>query len=601
MKRIYIIALSACILSSVVSCSFLKEQTFTSLENVYDTEIALETDVRGIIRGVEDTGYVGEALQHLQFSSALVHWNGTTGRINDERWGSSLRQLNYSSMTTNLKMYTAFYSAINNCNVLLQGLETSPVDKDYKKEIEGETKFYRAFLYFSLVRLYGDVPLALSAVSTSDQYRALPRESYYKVYAQIVTDLKDAWAQMRTPERVTAVTGTQGRPNKWAAKALLSAVYLNIASILTVPQNENFYDETKPGRKPDFFALGINDAQKAWELTLSTAEDVIENGPYRLAKNFGDLFKWTAGYIDAYGKDSWNLDERILVIQGTGTNTANYCSTRTLMQYPEGAQVPPGTTTTFQGGIRPTRFFFQKWCETMEGEMGTSDLQKNIYVDCDDPRLKLSLFYGQFTQCSDGANVKIYPNGMEYTMGGLRPMPFYKKYLTPTYKGIPDVADFYLMRFAEVYYIAAEAAVRLNRQDDAYDFIEKVHSRARSSADGATHPKWVKGSQFSTDEEFVNAIVWDKLFELCGEGHEFFEVRRLGAKWFMDQVVTPVNEFLRLPEQIGDYVDTFYGRNFQYSMTLQQLRGSLLCEFPREELTMNSAMTANDKNDFSWE
>lgn len=593
---------------TLASCSgFLAEQPVTSLQekDVYSSEEALEKNINGIILAFQgDMMFQGNMLEALHSASGLVHW-GSNSFLNDERWACVLRTFTFSPSTTyNINMYGAFYKAINRCNKLLDALPESPVDEAFKSEIEGEAKFYRGVLYFCLVRLYGDVPLVLRHAEDESSI-SNPRTNYNKVYGQVVRDFMDAWEKMRSPERTSAATGTQGHPNKWAAKAFLSAVYLQMASILSVPEDLNFYDASKYGRKPDFKDInGITSADKAWQLALDTARDVIENGPYRLAADYHDLFRWTRGYVDAYGKDCWNLDERIFVLQSTGSNSNDYTAVRTLPKYPEGLNVTSPASTS--GRIRPTRFLFQKWCSETGGEMGPAKTDsEDIYVSSDDPRLDISFIHTKFTRSDTGGIQYVYP---WYSIIGNTSqscvMPYYKKYLSPTFIGKPDVADYYFMRFSEMFYIAAEACARLGDESGARKYMEEVHARARMSAgtpEGSQRPCW-DDRTFADKDELVTAIIWDKLFEFCGEGHEFFEVRRNGAGWLLDQIIKPINEFLQDPRQDkalrrGNY----YGEGFQFPADVQKLRGSLLCEFPSVELALNPAMSNGDHNDFSWE
>ena len=486
-------------------------------------------------------------------------------------------------------MYGNIYSAINNCNVLLAHLPDSPVDEQYKKEIEGECKMYRALLYLTAVRLYGDVPLALSSNETS--FKPLPRTPYYKVSDQIVSDLKDAFADMRDPSRVEEVTPTQGRSNKWAARALQSAAYLQIASLLTVPQDDNFYNPSKPGRIPVFEADGIgSDADKAWQLCYAAAKDVIEHGPYLLAEQYSDLFKWTEGYMDSRNRDCWNLDERIITVQSEVFNTGNYTATRSLPVYPPDVTVEVNWTTVSRAGnVRPSRFFFNEWCRRYaddgNGDLDVNGKRDSVYKASLDPRLKVALIETSYIPCNATTATNIYPTSVQGNS-----MPYFRKYLTPTYQGKPDVADFYYMRLAEVYYIAAEAAMHTGHQDDALDLVNDVHRRAGT-------PLWTQVS--------VDAIVWDKLFELCGEGHSYYEVRRLGASWFRDNILKARNDFFQTMGDDGEgFMNTYFGSSdFRYDFTddMDKVRAALLCEFPKEELTANPAMSLDDKNDYSRE
>jgi len=115
----------------------------------------------------------------------------------------------------------AIYSTIYEANSCIQGIQNSSgLPPDTKNKLLGEALFSRAFCYFYLVNLFGDVPLI-----TSTDYRindTLRRTSSSKIYQQIIADLTRAQALLSsdypTLQRV--------RPNKWTATSLLARVYL---------------------------------------------------------------------------------------------------------------------------------------------------------------------------------------------------------------------------------------------------------------------------------------------------------------------------------------------------------------------------------------
>lgn len=596
MKKIIISLISALTLAA---CSFLDEHSTTSLSSAYSTEAALEANIRGIQAGLGF--FTRDYLENLESCSGLVHFGSALARVEDNRWKCILTNMTYTSMSLNIELYGNIYSAINNCNVLLSHLPDSPVEVSYKREIEAECKMYRALLYLTAVRLYGDVPLALTAYENS--FDAVPRTPYYEVYDQIVADLKDAFDGMRTPERVAQLTPTQGRSNKWAAKALLSAAYLQMASLLSVHANspdDNFYDAAKPGRSPVFEADGIGtDPVKAWKLCYDTALDVIENGPYALSHKYADLYTWDADFRDVRGRDSWNLDERIITVQSEVFNSNNYSATRTLPTFPpkpEGSGVEINWTYVSRAGnIRPSRFFYNEWCRRYAldkaGNLVIDGRTDSLYKVSQDPRIDVALIHTSYIPCNADKATTIYPSSFRGTSAS-NYMPYFRKYNTPTYQGKPDVADFYYMRLAEVYYIAAEAAMHTAAGEGvARDLVNEVHKRAGT-------PKWE--TPITVDD-----IVWDKLFELCGEGHAYYEVRRLGARWFNDNILKARDVFFDTMGEEGEsYMSVYFGRSdFRYDFEgdMTKVRGALLCEFPKEELTANSAMSTADKNDFSRE
>jgi hypothetical protein len=127
-------------------------------------------------------------------------------------------------------LWNTIYNHIYNSNAAIEGLNGSTVlTSSVKKQLLGEAKFLRAFLYFYLVNLYGDAPLVLTAdYSATVRLSRAPKDS---VYRQIVRDLTEA-ENLLSPTYLNANlqdyagTSERVRPTKWAAAALLARVYL---------------------------------------------------------------------------------------------------------------------------------------------------------------------------------------------------------------------------------------------------------------------------------------------------------------------------------------------------------------------------------------
>jgi hypothetical protein len=122
-------------------------------------------------------------------------------------------------------LWTMTYSFIYNANATISGIAASSsgaLHDSVRTELIGEAKFIRAFCYFYLTNIYGDVPLSLTV--DFNQTTKMARTPQSQVYAQIVQDLKDAQAAL--PVDYSVGKGERIRPNKWAATALLARVYL---------------------------------------------------------------------------------------------------------------------------------------------------------------------------------------------------------------------------------------------------------------------------------------------------------------------------------------------------------------------------------------
>jgi hypothetical protein len=128
--------------------------------------------------------------------------------------------------------WSTIYPYIYTCNSVIDGLNRSTgLTANVKKQLLGEAQFMRAFFYFYLINLYGDVPLVLSTDYAKNA--SLPRAGKSTVYQQIVSDLLAAQGELIDgyvkADALTAYTtgsAERVRPNKWAATALLARAYL---------------------------------------------------------------------------------------------------------------------------------------------------------------------------------------------------------------------------------------------------------------------------------------------------------------------------------------------------------------------------------------
>lgn len=115
------------------------------------------------------------------------------------------------------------YTAIYNANSLIEGVTGSTsISPAFKQRTIAEAKFIRAFCYFYLVNLYGDVPLVLTTDVKKNS--TLARTPAAEVYQQIIADLK--FAQSTLPGDYSISGGTRTRINKWIATAMLARVNL---------------------------------------------------------------------------------------------------------------------------------------------------------------------------------------------------------------------------------------------------------------------------------------------------------------------------------------------------------------------------------------
>lgn len=121
----------------------------------------------------------------------------------------------------NLEIWSSAYNIIYMTNSFIEGLENAEnITAELALTLEGESRFVRAFTYFYLVNLYGDVPLVLS--TDYQQNELASRNSVTEVYDQIIMDLQRAEDLLGEQYRM----GERTNVNHFAATALLARVFL---------------------------------------------------------------------------------------------------------------------------------------------------------------------------------------------------------------------------------------------------------------------------------------------------------------------------------------------------------------------------------------
>jgi len=138
--------------------------------------------------------------------------------------GEAAQFEDYSITATNgivSDYYASFYNIIFRANTVLDNLGVVE-DADVAAAYEGEAKFVRAYAYFNLVRLFGDIPLVDRTLSPSEIDVQFTRVATASVYDLIVSDLQTAAANLNNSYKT--------RASKAAAQALLAKVHLTIGN-----------------------------------------------------------------------------------------------------------------------------------------------------------------------------------------------------------------------------------------------------------------------------------------------------------------------------------------------------------------------------------
>ena len=127
--------------------------------------------------------------------------------------GTNLYSNGTNSIPTGDNNYTDNYNRIRRTNILLQKAESYGNQSDIEQYI-GEAKFFRAYCYFELLQLYGDVIITKKPLDVTDPEMKVARNDRSEVVDFMIQDLKDAAGQL--PLTSAVENGRVGSEGAWA-------------------------------------------------------------------------------------------------------------------------------------------------------------------------------------------------------------------------------------------------------------------------------------------------------------------------------------------------------------------------------------------------
>jgi hypothetical protein len=164
--------------------------------------------------------------------------------------------------------WTYLWRGVNNCNSViyaLNNLNTSATASWVVPDL-AEMRALRAFYYFYLVRMYGDLPLRLNP--TTETVLLAPRMPATQIYSAILDDLTFA------DNKLPLIASGGGRFTAGAVKGLMAQVYITMAG----------WRRTSQG------VMVQGDSQN-YLLARTKALEVINLGVYSLNPDYTQIFK----------------------------------------------------------------------------------------------------------------------------------------------------------------------------------------------------------------------------------------------------------------------------------------------------------------------
>ena len=129
--------------------------------------------------------------------------------------------------------FTPFYSLINNCNGVIEGLSClRDVNQDYTQEmLEAdllEVKFIRGWTWYQLARIWGDVPYSEKYISSASDIETNEPVLVNTLIRKLVDELYPLASPMNPPESGNGINFNRSRFNYYSMRILLAEMCLEI-------------------------------------------------------------------------------------------------------------------------------------------------------------------------------------------------------------------------------------------------------------------------------------------------------------------------------------------------------------------------------------
>ena len=482
-KNIHIILMSAALMLTSCNDSFLDRIPHDALTdaNYWQTETHLSSVANTFTSSLSGKDW----LNKTEIMADSAPWSVTTAwrTIGGGYFTSDASQIN--------SVWNAAYTGIGRTNYFLNNYRRATgVKEEIRERYAAEAYFYRAYNYWILTSLFGDVPLITSElnVESPDVFRG--RDARKDVIDRITKDLEDHYKAL--PEYVAAGSSEFGRVSQCAALALLSRIYL--------------YN----GRYEDAVSACERAMSSAYYKLYNTGHPDVDyvnlfNYTGRASRNPANketLIAFVYNYdLGESSRTSHNLSRECWV----PNDYARFTPTASMIECyltKDGKIWDPNSATSYEDVFkdrdpRMTQSILApgtKWEGGESGDMLSTD--KTVFT------------YPKFDNSKDGC--------MSYTGYYMR------KYVEPsTVKDVGhDDNDIVLIRYAEVLLNYAEAKEQLGTltQSDIDKTINLLRDRV-----GMAH---LKLSEIPAGSDIRTEIRRERRVELFFEGHRYFDIIR---------------------------------------------------------------------------
>lgn len=259
----YIILFLAILVVALASCESdyldkMEEAEGLSFEDVFMDSVNYKSfadqlvDLPTMKRFADGTSPLGDFDDVSDNSISGADWTGVPS-VQAAQGDFYAMRGNGNATMCNGATWTRVWRQVRIANISLENIEYYPGSEKTRRQIVGQSYFFRGFAYFELTRRWGGMPYMYNSLAADDEMD-LPRLSYQETLVRAAADLDTAATYLR----LVIPENEWGLPTQVAALALKAKALVYAASDFAMQEAgaENLWEEA---------ALAANEAIKAAE------------------------------------------------------------------------------------------------------------------------------------------------------------------------------------------------------------------------------------------------------------------------------------------------------------------------------------------------
>ncbi len=503
---------------------------------------------------------IGEIFAHTNsYNARLNHFYGYNTDI-ELKMGSSVSgakpeevelseyntKINNGSLNTSGNGYNEIMIGIERANLAIQGLRTygNTANNRDMAYLLGEALTYRALYYYELIKMWGDVPLHIEPLTSETLYD--PKAERDDIYAAMLSDLETAIPLLYWPLEATQTMRTD-RMNKAFAMGLYARIVLNAAGYAWRPAD----GKTGTG-DPGSLRLSTRESMSKAELypkALAYLKEVINSGSLALETEYEALWRKFNDFSHV------TASREVMFVQpfGNARGRWNYAHA-----YPHTANSPFIIDKSSKGGVSGPN-------PTLWWKYEKQDVRRDLTC--------VPMRWNQDVQNEDGSKGGWeMRNASSFYWGKYR-----YEWMIDYPGGTGDGCKPIVMRYADVYLMAAEIAAWAGDLDYAKSCLKEVRKRAYKGnegmvdtyADALTAGSAVNSDNaaiddYATEGTIMKAIIDERALEFAGEFLRKQDLIRWGLlKVKLDEASADMKALASMSGPYADYAKLTEPKDFK--------------------------------------